>query len=139
MKPEETNISKIIDILEDYFGNPEELEDWTTIKMQEYFIEAAVKIDELYKTIQLNGKPMKTIEEIYKAYIGDGQMGVDFEKKHIIEAMEAYASQQTEKYKELIEAYEEFILNRMPSSIYWSDENDDMRGKIEQLKTELGL
>jgi len=49
MKPEETNISKIIDILEDYFGNPEELEDWTTIKMQEYFIEAAVKIDELYK------------------------------------------------------------------------------------------
>lgn len=33
---------------------------------------------------------MKTKEEIYKAYIGDGQMGVDFEKKHIIEAMEAY-------------------------------------------------
>ena len=82
---------------------------------------------------------MKAKEEIYKAYIGDGQMGVDFEKKHIIKAMEAYASEQTEKYKELIDAYEEFILNRMPSSIYWSDENDDMRGKIEQLKTELGL
>ena len=64
MKPEETNISKIIDILEDYFGNPEELEDWTTIKMQELFIEAAMKIDELYKTIQLNDKTMKTAIDI---------------------------------------------------------------------------
>ena len=81
---------------------------------------------------------MKTKEEILDNTTY-GSMYEIMEREELIKAMEAYASQQTEKYKELIEAYEEFILNRMPSSIYWSDENDDMRGKIEQLKTELGL
>jgi len=36
---------------------------------------------------------MKTAEQIYEEYIGDGQMGIDFEKRHIIEAMEVYANQ----------------------------------------------
>jgi hypothetical protein len=87
---------------------------------------------------------MKTAEEILDELVEEpDNYGNGFEwlctKEEAINCMESYASEQTEKYKELIEAYEEFILNRMPSSIYWSDENDDMRGKIEQLKTELGL
>jgi hypothetical protein len=32
----------------------------------------------------------KTPEEIYQEYIGNGQMGIDFEKKHILEAIQAY-------------------------------------------------
>jgi hypothetical protein len=95
---------------------------------------------------------MKTKEEILDNTTY-GSMYEIMEREELIKAMEEYADevtlgktlqihardQQIEKYKGLIEAYEEFILNRMPSSIYWSDENDDMRGKIEQLKTELGL
>lgn len=38
-----------------------------------------------------------TAEEIFEQYIGNGQMGIDFEKKHIIEAMEAYASHKVAK------------------------------------------
>lgn len=97
---------------------------------------------------------MKTAEEILDEKTEDWDLTMSLASRTIaLEAMEAYADevslgktiqihardQQIEKYKELVKAYEEFILNRMPSSIYWSDENDDMRGKIEQLKTELGL
>lgn len=40
-----------------------------------------------------NKNDMKTAEEIYQEYVGDGQMGIDFEKRHIIEAMKTYAQQ----------------------------------------------
>ena len=86
---------------------------------------------------------MKTEEEIYKAYIGDGQMGVDFEKKHIIEAMEAYASQQTEKYKELVEVMDK--LHDLSADTLYELEIDPtgemgkLYIKIQLLKTELGL
>ena len=36
---------------------------------------------------------MKSKEQVYAEYIGGGQMGIDFEKKDILEAMEVYASQ----------------------------------------------
>jgi hypothetical protein len=86
---------------------------------------------------------MKTIEEIYKAYIGDGQMGVDFEKKHIIKAMQAYASEQTEKYKELIDVmdklYEVSCDTLYELEIDPTEEMGKLYIKIQLLKTELGL
>ena len=39
---------------------------------------------------------MKTKEQIYEEYIGGGQMGIDFEKKDILEAMEVYANQKND-------------------------------------------
>ena len=36
-------------------------------------------------------RPDTDIERIYEEYIGNGQMGIDFEKRHILEAMRAYA------------------------------------------------
>jgi hypothetical protein len=50
----------------------------------------------------------KTAEEIYEEYIGNGLFGIDFEKRHIIEAMCAYASQ----FREISEISDEKI-NKM--------------------------
>ena len=35
-------------------------------------------------------KPTKDIEQLYQEYIGNGQFGIDFEKKHILEFAEAF-------------------------------------------------
>jgi len=49
MTKEESFKSKVITILEDNFGFPEELDDWTTISMQERFIKVAIEIEKVVK------------------------------------------------------------------------------------------
>lgn len=34
---------------------------------------------------------MRSKKKIYEEFIGNGQFGIDFEKKHILEAMDEYA------------------------------------------------
>jgi hypothetical protein len=53
---------------------------------------------------------MKTKEQIFEEYIGNGQMGIDFEKRHILEAMEEY-SQQFNLSKEICNKVELYIQN----------------------------
>jgi hypothetical protein len=52
-------------------------------------------LDALYDIYEapkkINSK--STLEEVYEQYIGDGQLGIDFEKKDILEAMRVYHNQ----------------------------------------------
>ncbi|MFA5458006.1 MAG: hypothetical protein WC261_10290 [Synergistaceae bacterium] len=103
---------------------------------------------------------MKTKEEILDEKTEDWNLTMSSASRVIaLEAMEEYADevtlgktlqihardQQTEKYKELIEAYKELdnILSIMPNDIdnviSKQVKHYEIRNKIEQLKTELGL
>ena len=83
---------------------------------------------------------MKTAEEILDELVEEpDNYGNGFEwlctKEEAINCMEAYASEQTEKYKELIKAYElyrEWLgVDIVKCKNAWD--------KVKQLKTELGL
>jgi len=95
---------------------------------------------------------MKTAEEI----LAEWTHTYPEIKKYVIEAMESYASQQTEKYKELVKVYDELATTRncmlmSPDLTFQSIEDrlefnarctfdeENLCKKIEQLKTELGL
>jgi len=64
-------------------------------------------------------------------------------KKYVIKAMEAYASQQTEKYKELVEVMDK-LYDVSADTLYEleidpTEEMGKLYIKIQLLKTELGL
>jgi hypothetical protein len=96
---------------------------------------------------------MKTKEEILDNTTY-GSMYEIMEREELIKAMEAYASEQTEKYKELIKAYDELATTRncmlmSPNLAFQSIEDriefnakctideENLCKKIEQLKKEL--
>ena len=85
---------------------------------------------------------MKTVEQIFEEYIGPGQMGVDFEKKDILEAMQIYAEQECKNRDEIIKAQDELIsihsrIHPDARNPYFVEERLKLRSKIEQLKTEI--
>lgn len=71
-------------------------------------------------------------------------LGADSEREldECVTIAESYASQQTEKYKELIKAYEElctYLTNYDALTPKGINSLVQLNAKIEQLKTELGL
>lgn len=71
---------------------------------------------------------MNNIESIYEQYIGNGTFGIDFEKKHILEAMDAYANH---KIKELVE-----LIEKASEATSWNFQlmQDEMKKAINQPK-----
>jgi hypothetical protein len=91
---------------------------------------------------------MKTKEEILDESsfesIEPGVQTEIFTKNECLNAMESYASQQTEKYNELIEVMEEIIQYYQGGKMFDGfdiafHELSKLKMKIKQLKTELGL
>jgi len=85
---------------------------------------------------------MKTKEEILDNTTY-GSMYEIMEREELIKAMEAYASQQTEKYKELIEVMDK-LYDVSADTLYEleidpTEEMGKLYIKIQLLKTELGL
>lgn len=56
---------------------------------------------------------MRSKEEIYEQYIGNGQYGIDFEKKHILEAMDEYTSEVLRDFAQRFYADEEACRNNV--------------------------
>jgi hypothetical protein len=78
-----------------------------------------------------------TAEEILDETAYDLGITMSTLSKNIaLEAMEEYAKEQCQKRDELIKAQDEMLM-LFPPTIYWCDAMDELRNKIEQLKSEL--